>query len=116
MILVSPEEVIPLLLSLCESEQISHDRVNIIDESFESKFERIHEFLEEKIKKIQTNIENIELAQIEEAELAAAWGAVKCFPYFKVDSSLLICFKNTLIQHLAASVGKFSPCHSGLIS
>ncbi|VVA98293.1 unnamed protein product [Arabis nemorensis] len=101
MILVSPEDVIPLLLSLCESEQISHDRVNIIDES---KFERIHEFLEEKVKKVQTNIENIGLAQIEEAELAAAWGAVKCFPYFKVDSSLLICFKNTLIQHLAASV------------
>ncbi|XP_010423069.1 PREDICTED: U3 small nucleolar RNA-associated protein 20-like [Camelina sativa] len=104
MILVSPEEVIPLLLSLCESEPTSHDKVNIIDESFESKFERIHEFLEEKIKKIQTNIENIGLAQTEEAELAAAFGAIKCFPYFKVDPSLLICFKNTLIQHLSVSV------------
>ncbi|EOA25292.1 hypothetical protein CARUB_v10018607mg [Capsella rubella] len=99
MILVSPEEVIPLLLSLCESVQTSHDTVNIIDESFE----RIHEFLEEKIKKIQMNIENIGLAQIEEADLASAWGAVTCFPYFKVDSSLLVCFKNTLVQHLAVN-------------
>ncbi|KAL1222676.1 hypothetical protein V5N11_004427 [Cardamine amara subsp. amara] len=97
MILVSPEEVFPLLLSLCES----HDKAKMRDEPFENKFERIHDFLEGKIKKIQRNIG---LAQIEEAELAAAWGAVECFPYFKVDSSLLICFKNTLIQHLAASV------------
>uniref|UniRef100_A0A1J3F7J7 U3 small nucleolar RNA-associated protein 20 n=2 Tax=Noccaea caerulescens TaxID=107243 RepID=A0A1J3F7J7_NOCCA len=100
----SSEEVIPLLLSLCEKQQTSHDRVNIINESFESKFERIHEFLEDKIKKIQTSVESTELAQIDEAELAAVWGAVNCFPYFKVDSSLLICFKNTLRQHLAASV------------
>ncbi|ESQ34339.1 hypothetical protein EUTSA_v10009353mg [Eutrema salsugineum] len=101
MIFGSPEEVFPLLLSYCKKQQTSHDRVNIIDESFE----RIHEFLEEKIKKIQTNIENAGLAQIEEAEVAAVRRAVECFPYFKVDSSLLICLKNTLIQHLAASVG-----------
>ncbi|XP_020868571.1 small subunit processome component 20 homolog [Arabidopsis lyrata subsp. lyrata] len=103
MILGSSEDVLPLLISLCEKQQASPDRVTIIGESFESKFERIHEYLEENIKKIQTKIENTGLAQIDEAELAAVWGAVNCFPYFKVDSSLLICFKNTLRQHLAAS-------------
>ncbi|KAL0795429.1 hypothetical protein Bca101_066806 [Brassica carinata] len=100
MITGSSEEAIPLLVSLCKKQQTSHDKVDIVYGSFES----IQEFLEDKIKKIQTNIENIGLAQIDEAELAAVWGAVNCFPYFKVDSSLLICFKNTLKQKLAASV------------
>ncbi|EFH69737.1 predicted protein [Arabidopsis lyrata subsp. lyrata] len=100
MILGSSEDILPLLISLCEKQQASPDRVTIIGESFE----RIHEFLEENIKKIQTKIEITGLAQIDEAEFAAVWGAVNCFPYFKVDSSLLICFKNTLRQHLAASV------------
>ncbi|KAG7592924.1 Armadillo-type fold [Arabidopsis thaliana x Arabidopsis arenosa] len=108
MILWSSEDVLPLLISLCVKQQTSPDRVTIIGESVESKFERIHEFLEENIKKIQTKIENTGLAQIDEAELAAVWGAVNCFPYFKVDSSLLICFKNTLRQHLAASDGNTS--------
>lgn len=92
MILGSSEDILPLLISLCGKQQASPDRVTIIGESFE----RIHEFLEENIKKIQTKIEITGLAQIDEAELAAVWGAVNCFPYFKVDSSLLICFKNTL--------------------
>lgn len=103
MITESSEEVIPLLLSLCKKQQTSHDKVDIVYGSFES----IQEFLEDKIKKIQTKIENTGLAQIDEAELAAVWGAVNCFPYFKVDSSLLIRFKNTLKQQLAASAGKF---------
>uniref|UniRef100_A0A1J3E191 U3 small nucleolar RNA-associated protein 20 n=1 Tax=Noccaea caerulescens TaxID=107243 RepID=A0A1J3E191_NOCCA len=95
------EEVIPVLLTLCEKQQTSDDRVNIIDQTFESRYERIHEFLEENIKKVLQNIENTGLSQIEEAELPVVWGVVKCYPYFKVDSSLLICFKNTLRQHLA---------------
>ncbi|CAH2033823.1 unnamed protein product [Thlaspi arvense] len=99
MIFESTEEVIPLLLSYCKKQQTSHDKVKIIDGSVE----RIHEFLEEKIKKTQTYIENTGLAQIDEAEFAAVCGAVNCFPYFKVDSSLLICFKNTLKQHLVDS-------------
>jgi U3 small nucleolar RNA-associated protein 20 len=106
MIWESSEEVIPLLLTLCEehkTQQTSHDVVNSISQTFESRYERIHEFLEAKIKKVQQNIENAGLAQINEAELAAIWGVVKCYPYFKVDSSLLICFKKTLRQHLAVS-------------
>lgn len=100
-----PEEVVPLLLSLCKT---CHDRVNITDgSSFDSNFERIHEFLGDMIKHIQTNIAYNGLARIGEAELAAVWGAVICFPYFKVDSSLLFSFKNTLRQHLATSDGKF---------
>ncbi|RID46506.1 hypothetical protein BRARA_I03160 [Brassica rapa] len=99
MITESSEEVIPLLLSLCKKQQTSHDKVDIVYGSFES----IQVFLEDKIKKIQINIENTGLAQIDEAELAAVWGAVNCFPYFKLDSSLLIRFKNTLKQQLAAS-------------
>lgn len=103
MITGSSEEVIPLLVSLCKKQQTSHDKVDIVYGSFES----IQEFLEDRIKKIQTKIENTGLAQSDEAELAIVWGAVNCFPYFKVDSSLLIRFKNTLKQKLAASVGKF---------
>ncbi|KAG5385531.1 hypothetical protein IGI04_037001 [Brassica rapa subsp. trilocularis] len=99
MIKESSEEVIPLLLSLCKKQQTSHNKVDIVYGSFES----IQVFLEDKIKKIQINIENTGLAQVDEAELAAVWGAVNCFPYFKVDSSLLIRFKNTLKQQLAAS-------------
>ncbi|KFK44281.1 hypothetical protein AALP_AA1G237800 [Arabis alpina] len=101
MILGSWEEVIPLLLSLCERQKTSN---YIVDEPFESRFERIHEFLEENIKKVRMKIENTGLAQIDEAEFAVVWGSVNCYPYFKVDSSLLIYFKNTLKQHLAASV------------
>ncbi|EOA39466.1 hypothetical protein CARUB_v10008061mg, partial [Capsella rubella] len=104
MIWESSEDVIPLLLSLCESQQTSHDKVNIVAELFESRYERIHEFLEENIKKIQKNIEDTGLTQIDKAELATVWGVVNCYPFFKVDSSLLICLKNTLRQHLAASV------------
>ncbi|WZZ58743.1 hypothetical protein YC2023_058850 [Brassica napus] len=99
MVTESSEEVIPLLLSLCKKQQTSHDKVDIVYGSSES----IQEFVEDKIKKIQTKIENTGLAQLDEAELAAVWGAVNCCPYFKVDSSLLIRFKNTLRQHLAAS-------------
>lgn len=106
MILGSWEEVIPLLLSSRERQQTSH---YIVDESFE----RIHEFLEENIKKVRRKIEKTGLSQIDEAEFAAVLGAVNCFPYFKADSSLLISFKNTLKQHLAVSVGKFFfQCHS----
>ncbi|KAH0878443.1 hypothetical protein HID58_065837 [Brassica napus] len=101
MVTESSEEVIPLLLSLCKKQQTSHDKVDIVYGSSES----IQEFVEDKIKKIQTKIENTGLAQLDEAELAAVWGAVNCCPYFKVDSSLLIRFKNTLRQHLAASDG-----------
>ncbi|CAN7082081.1 unnamed protein product [Brassica oleracea var. botrytis] len=96
MIWESPEEVIPLLLTFCENQLTSHDRVTIVDQTFE----RIHEFLEEKIKKIGQNIENTGLSQADDAELAAIWGVVNCYPYFKVDSSLLISFKDTLRQHL----------------
>nr|VDD40731.1 unnamed protein product [Brassica oleracea] len=96
MIWESPEEVIPLLLTFCENQLTSHDRVTIVDQTFE----RIHEFLEEKIKKIRQNIENTGLSQADDAELAAIWGVVNCYPYFKVDSSLLISFKDTLRQHL----------------
>lgn len=101
------QEVIPVLLTLCEKQQTSDDGVNIIDQTFESRYERIHEFLEENIKKVLQNIENTGLSQINEAELPVVWGVVKCYPYFKVDSSLLICFKNTLRQHLAVSDGKY---------
>ncbi|CAE5958438.1 unnamed protein product [Arabidopsis arenosa] len=104
MIWGSPEDVIPQLLSLCNIQQTSHDTVNIIVETFESRYKRIHEFLEENIKKIQKSLENTGLAQIDEAELATVRGVVNCYPYFKVDSSLLICLKNTLRQHLAVSV------------
>lgn len=107
MIWESPEEVIPLLLTLCESHQTSHNGVNIINQTFESKYEKIHSFLEENIKKIQQNIENTGLVQIDEAKLATIWGVVNCYPYFKVDSSLLICFKKTLRQHLGVSDGKY---------
>ncbi|CAH8334303.1 unnamed protein product [Eruca vesicaria subsp. sativa] len=100
MITESSDEVIPLLLSLCKKQQTSHDKVDIVYGSFDS----IQEFLEDKIKNIQTDVENKGLAQIHKAELAAVWGAVNCFPFFKVDSSLLIRFKNTLKQQLAASV------------
>ncbi|KAJ4916552.1 ARM repeat superfamily protein [Raphanus sativus] len=100
MITGSSEEVIPLLLLLCEKQQASHDKVDNVYGSFES----IQEFLEDKIKKIQTNMENTGLAHTDESELAIVWGAVNCFPYFKVDSSLLIRFKNTLKHKLAASV------------
>ncbi|XP_020872517.1 U3 small nucleolar RNA-associated protein 20 isoform X2 [Arabidopsis lyrata subsp. lyrata] len=103
MIWESSEEVIPLLLTLCERQQTSHDMVNIISQTFESRYERIHEFLEENIKKVQQNIEDTGLARIDEAELAAIWGVVNCYPYFKVDSSLLFCFKKSLRQHLAVS-------------
>lgn len=106
MIWGSSEEVIPLLLSLCGEQQTSHGKLHIIDETFESRYERIHEFLEENITKIQKNIGNTGLAQIDEAELATVMGVVKCYPYFKVDSSLLICLKNTLRQHLAVPAGK----------
>ncbi|CAH2077407.1 unnamed protein product [Thlaspi arvense] len=108
MIWDSSEEVIPLLLTLCEIQQTSDDRVNIVDQTFESRFERIHEFLEENIKKVRQNIENTGVSQIDEAELAVVWGVVNCYPYFKVDSSLLICFKKTLQQHLAVSDDTFS--------
>lgn len=107
MIWESSEEVIPLLLTLCERQQTSHDRVTIINQTFESSYERIHAFLEENIKKVQQNIENTGLGQIDEAELAAIWGVVNCYPYFNVDPSLLICFKKTLRQHLAVSDGKY---------
>lgn len=107
MIWESSEEVIPLLLTLCERQQTSHDMVNIISQTFESRYERIHEFLEENIKKVQQNIEDTGLARIDEAELAAIWGVVNCYPYFKVDSSLLFCFKKSLRQHLAVSDGKY---------
>ncbi|KAJ0257757.1 hypothetical protein HA466_0085710 [Hirschfeldia incana] len=100
MIMGSSEEVIPLLLSLCKKQQTSHDKVDMVYGSFES----IQDFLEDKIKKVQTNIEKTGLAHSDEAELAIVWGVVNCFPYFKVDSSLLIRFKNTLKQQLAASV------------
>ncbi|CAA7036210.1 unnamed protein product [Microthlaspi erraticum] len=96
MIWGSSEEAMPLLLSLCETQQQC--------ETFESKYVRIHEFLEENINKFQKNIEDTGLAQIDEAELATVWGVVNCYPYFKVDSSLLIRLKNTLRQHLAISV------------
>ncbi|XP_010445040.1 PREDICTED: U3 small nucleolar RNA-associated protein 20-like [Camelina sativa] len=103
MIWESPEEVIPLLLTLCESQQTSHDGVNIINQIFEGKYERIHSFLEKNLKEIQQNIENTGLVQIDEAKLAIIWGVVNCYPYFRVDSSLLICFKKTLRQHLGVS-------------
>lgn len=103
MIWESPEEVIPLLLTFCENQLTSHDRVTIVDQTFE----RIHEFLEEKIKKIRQNIENTGLSQADDAELAAIWGVVNCYPYFKVDSSLLISFKDTLRQHLTVPDGKY---------
>ncbi|ESQ54097.1 hypothetical protein EUTSA_v10024182mg [Eutrema salsugineum] len=101
MIWESSEEVLPLLLTLCEKQQTSHDRANIVVQTFECGFERIHEFLEENFKKVRQNIENTGASQIDEAELAAVWGVVICYPYFKVDSSLLISFKKTLRQHLA---------------
>ncbi|CAN8326706.1 unnamed protein product [Cochlearia groenlandica] len=103
MIWESSEEVIPLLLTLCERQQTNQDSLNIVDKTFESRFERIHEFLEENIKKVEQNIENAGLSQIDEIELAAIWGVVNCYPYFKVDSSLLISFKKTLRHHLAVS-------------
>ncbi|XP_023633717.1 U3 small nucleolar RNA-associated protein 20 isoform X2 [Capsella rubella] len=107
MIWESPEEVIPLLLKLCESQQTSRDGVNIITQTFESKYERIHSFLEESLKKIQQNIKNTGLVQIDEAKLAIIWGVVNCYPYFRVESSLLICFKKTLRQHLRVSDDTF---------
>lgn len=99
MIWESSEEVIPLLLTFCENQLTSHGRVTIVDQTFE----RIHEFLEEKIKKIRQNIENTGLSQTDDAELASIWGVVNCYPYFKVDSSLLISFKDTLRQYLTVS-------------
>ncbi|KAL0660116.1 hypothetical protein Bca4012_080701 [Brassica carinata] len=96
MIWESSEEVIPLLLTFCENQLTSHDRVTIVDQTFE----KIHEFLEENIKKVRQNIENTGLSQTDDAELASIWGVVNCYPYFKVDSSLLISFKDTLRQHL----------------
>ncbi|XP_013750413.2 U3 small nucleolar RNA-associated protein 20-like isoform X1 [Brassica napus] len=99
MIWESPEEVIPLLLTFCENQQTSHDRVIIVDQTFE----RIHKFLEEKIKKVRQNVENTGLSQADDAELAAIWGVVNCYPYFKVDPSLLISFKDTLRQYLTVS-------------
>lgn len=89
----------PLLLSLCERQQHQY-------ETFERRYVKIHEFLEENINKFQKNIETTGLAQIDEAELATVWGVVNCYPNFKVDSSLLIRLKNTLRQHLVISVGK----------
>ncbi|CAH2033819.1 unnamed protein product, partial [Thlaspi arvense] len=55
-----------------------------------------------KSRKLQTYIENTGLAQIDEAEFAAfLWSCELLFPIFlKWNSSLLICFKNTLKQHL----------------
>ncbi|KAF8097526.1 hypothetical protein N665_0286s0035 [Sinapis alba] len=99
MIWESSEEVIPLLLTFCENQQTSHDRVTTIDQTSE----KIHEFLEENIKKVRQNIEKTGLSQTDEAELAAIWGVVNCYPYFRVDSSLLISFKETLRQHLTVS-------------
>ncbi|CAH8355708.1 unnamed protein product [Eruca vesicaria subsp. sativa] len=96
MIWESSEEVIPLLLTFCENQQTSHDRVNMIDQTFE----KIHQFLEENIKKARQNIEKTGLSHTDDAELAAIWGVVNCYPYFKVDSSLLISLKETLRQHL----------------
>ncbi|KAJ0262956.1 ARM repeat superfamily protein [Hirschfeldia incana] len=99
MIWESSAEVIPLLLTFCESQLTSHGRVTTVDQ----KFEKIHEFLEENIKKVRQNIEKTGLSQTDDAELAAIWGVVNCYPYFKVDSSLLISFKETLRQHLKVS-------------
>lgn len=103
MIWESSEEVIPLLLTFCENQLTSHDRVTIVDQTFE----KIHEFLEENIKKVRQNIENTGLSQTDDAELASIWGVVNCYPYFKVDSSLLISFKDTLRQHLTVPDGKY---------
>ncbi|XP_056865645.1 U3 small nucleolar RNA-associated protein 20-like [Raphanus sativus] len=99
MIWDSSEEVIPLLLTFCENQQKSHDRVNIIDQPLE----KIHEFLEENIKKVRKNIEKTGLSQTDDAELASIWGVVNCYPFFKVDSSLLISFKETVRQNLTMS-------------
>ncbi|CAH2033816.1 unnamed protein product [Thlaspi arvense] len=84
-----------------EKQQTSHDKVKIIDGSVE----RIHEFLEEKIKKTQTYIENTGLAQIDEAEFAA-----NTLKQHLVDSAVNTCSAQELMWQsmLGAVLGS---CH-----
>uniref|UniRef100_A0A2P2MF27 Uncharacterized protein n=1 Tax=Rhizophora mucronata TaxID=61149 RepID=A0A2P2MF27_RHIMU len=83
----SPDEVVCLLLSLCERQQKDPLSFGLLDGVSEGKISNIHNFLQGAVRSWVVGIHDIILGKvsssmlIDEAKLALLWGIICCYPH-----------------------------------